>query len=140
MKFNNIILIICTAVLSAALTVCAFAQGSVNSNNDAPAETNGGYGDTNGVFDSDGDSAVRDDPATEYNESDEISSGMYESDGMTDSSDERRTAVDPAMNTMAPESAMAGGGAMTAVLAITAAIAAALLLIFGFAANRKLER
>ena len=101
---------------------------------------NGGYGDTNSVFDSDGDSAVRDDPATEYNESDEISSGMYESDGMTDSSDEHRTAVDPAANTMAPGSAMAGGGAMTAVLAITAAIAAALLLIFGFAANRKLER
>ena len=139
MKFKNILLIIFAAILAAALSLCVCAQGSVNSNNDAPAETNNGYPQTSGVFGSDGESSAPDDPATEYNESDEISTDIYGSDSVSDTETERITALDPATNTSALQSGMAGGGAMTAVLAVTAAVAGALLLIFGFAANRRRE-
>lgn len=144
MKIKNVFLILTAAAFVFAFTVCAFAQGSVNSNNEGAPATNNGYPETSGVFDTGSVTSGLSDPATEYNESDEISGtetdrrAVTGSDTVTDR-DPTHTAVDPATNTSAPNSAMVNNGGMTAVLIATVATAAALLLIFGFAANRKRE-
>lgn len=132
MKIKNLLLIFAAATFVFALSFSACAQGSVNSNNEGAPATDNGYSDTAGVFGTDTPTSEIADPATEYNESDEIS-GTYGDTGTEPS----HTAVDPATNTMAPNSAMAENGAMTAVLVATVVVAATLLLIFGFAANRR---
>ena len=101
MKFKNIFLLISAAVLSAALAVFASAQGSVNSNNENVPSTYNGFEDTTGVFDTDGVSSDIPDPATEFNESDEVTAAPA-----TDTdTEERLTAVDPATNTAAADPA-----------------------------------
>lgn len=138
MKIKISISILIAAAFVFALPVCAFARGSVNEYNDGAAQTNNGFTETTGVFGTDGVTTGLSDPATEYNESNEMTDTQTGRDTVT-TREPYYTAVDPATNTSAPNSAMVNNGGMTAVLVAAVTVAASLLLIFGFAANRRRE-
>ena len=137
MKTKNIFLLIFAAVFAFVFSVSSFAKGSVNEYNDYAPATSTEYPGTNGVFGTDGITSGLSDPATEYNESNEIS--VTVTDGLTNR-EPSHTAVDPATNTAAPEAAMVNNGGMTAVLIVAFITAAVLLLVFGFISNRRREQ
>ena len=137
MKPKNIFLLIFAAVFAFVFSVSSLAKGSVNEYNDFAPATSEGYPESTGIFGAGGATSDIADPATEFDESNEIS--VTVTDGLSDR-EPRHTAVDPATNTAATEAAMVDNGGMTAVLVAAVVTAAALLLIFGFVSNRRRER
>ncbi len=136
MKQKNILLLIFAAVFAFSFSVSSLAKGSVNEYNDFAPATSSGYPESTGIFGTDGITSGDADPATVYDESNEISG--TETDAITNR-EPSSTAVDPATNTAAAEAAMVDNGGMTAVLVAAVVTAASLLLIFGFISNRRRE-